>query len=135
MRERIEPAHERTFFGFLLGFLVNEEDRLEWVRSVDRIKQSGSGVEGVGSTAFCLVSFSEDAALVGRDFGELSPEIFSWPKKDHLLSDRGVDGVVPDIAAASMSRGIELRLLGASGVEEISWCMNGSAVLGRASDV
>lgn len=112
-RDRIDPAHNLTFFCFLLGFR-DIEDRLEIVGSI-----VGNGTSGVisgdeGAVSAFLDSLAEDAELVGLDFGDDSPEAISWPKKDHFFADLGVLGVDVVAVLTSESNGNELRLLGAS---------------------
>lgn len=70
-------------------------------------------------------------ALVGRDLGDDSPEIGSWPKKPHFFADLGVEGVDAGEVTDSASRGIELRLGGNSRLGVSS--ERGSAVRGRLS--
>lgn len=134
----MEPAHDRTLFCFLLGFFV-KEDLLEVEGSMDCmgiVEDKRSGVGGADSTDFRLGSFSEDAALVGRDLGEVSPEPGSWPKKAHFFAERGVEGAEVALAtAASKSNGIELRRLGVSGERVASRSVDGSADFGRISVV
>jgi hypothetical protein len=111
LRERIDPAHDRTFFCFLLGFL-DIEDLLELESSVDWIGVSGeisSGNEGL-------------------DFGDDSPDFVS-PKKVHFLADLGVDGEMREAVALSISSGNDPRRFKESGALEVGL----SAVLGRAS--
>ncbi len=87
-----------------------------------------------GAVSAFLDSFADDAALVGRDLGDDSPEAFSWPKNDHFFADLGVEGVDP--AAASERSGSEPRRLGVfSGVSNWSLSRIGSAVRGRVSVV
>lgn len=131
LRERIEPAHDVTFFLFLLGFL-DIDDRLEQ-GSLDGTGMSCCVSSGVGRDASGF-SFAEEAALVGRDFGDDSPEAFSWPKNDHFFADLGVDGV--DSVESLESWGSEPRRLGVwSGVLISSLSKKGSAVRGRASAI
>jgi len=89
-----------------------------------------SGKEGVGSTF--LKSFAEEAALVGRDFGEDSPDALSWLKKDHFFADLGVDGV--DSVVGLERSGSDPRRFGVcSGELDGSLSKIGSAVRGRES--
>jgi hypothetical protein len=91
------------------------EDLLELEGSKDWMGVSASAGSGEGGIAFMGLgfgSFSEDAALVGRDFGDDSPAADSWVKKLHFFADFGVDGTDVVAAAASRSSGIELRLFG-----------------------
>lgn len=121
-RDRIEPAQFRTFFCFLIGFLDKELDRRLLGDSVERngVSAEGRFLRAV-SGKVGLLSLDTDPELVGRDFGEHSPdEVVSWPKKVHFFADLGVDGADDGLAAAaSMSSGIELRLLGPSGVDAV----------------
>jgi hypothetical protein len=130
LRERIEPAQDLTFFCFLLGFL-DIEDLLEVHGSIDSISTSCATISGDdGAVSSFLDSFPEDA-LVGRDFGDDSPEPVG-PKNDHFFADRGVDGVGLEAAATSESRGRDERLLGVgSSALDTSWSKIGSAVRGR----
>jgi hypothetical protein len=110
LRERIEPAQDLTFFCFLLGFL-DIEDLLDVDASIDGMSTSCATISGDdGAVSSFLDSFPEDA-LVGRDFGDDSPEPVG-PKNDHFFADRGVDGVGLEAAATSESRGRDERLLG-----------------------
>lgn len=132
LRDRIEPAHDLTLFCFLPVFLLDIEDRLEIDGSIVGKVTSGliSGDEGAVSAFFD--SFAEDDELVGLDLGEDSPDVVSWPKKDHFFADLGVEGV--DAAAAtSESNGRELRRFGNGSVAFASSIKVGSAVRGRAS--
>lgn len=73
LRDKIDPAQVFTLFLFLLGFL-DIEDLLE-LGSVDRIGKSEVAIAGkYGVFSAFLTSFADDAALVGRDFGDDSPE-------------------------------------------------------------
>jgi hypothetical protein len=94
------------------------------------------------STGF-FDSLTEEEALVGRDFGEDSPECTSWPKNDHFFAERGVEGEGRPAAAAaaaaaatvSDSSGMEPLRLGARGSGEVECSRSkiGSAVRGRVS--
>jgi len=69
----MDPAHDLTFFLFLLGFR-DIEDLLE-LGSVDLTGISAATRSGeAGAVSTFLDSFADDAALVGRDFGDDSPE-------------------------------------------------------------
>lgn len=132
-RERIDPAQDFTFL-FLLGFLDIEE-RLELVRrtSIDSIGTSGEVNSGEdGAVSAFLDSFADDAALVGRDLGDDSPEALSWPKNDHFFADLGVEGA--DSAARSLTSEREPRLCDAV-FGQSSWSLSriGSAVRGLTS--
>lgn len=127
LRDRIDPAHDLTFFCFLLGFL-DIEDLLELDGSVDCIGASGetrSGDDGAVSAFFSLTELEADAGL---DFGEESPDFVS-PKKVHFLADLGVDGAMIEDVALSISSGKDPRRFKGSGALEC-WL---SAVFGRAS--
>lgn len=137
LRPRIEPAHDLTFFCFLLG-LREIDDLLEPGCSVDWIGVSdiSAGIACDSATVGFFDSLLEDEALVGRDFGDDSPECASTPKNDHFFIDLGVVGEGKPAAAASDSRGREPRRLGAgvSGDIDRSRSRIGSAVRGRVSD-
>lgn len=75
-RDRIDPAHNLTLFCFLLGFL-DIEDRLEIVGSIVGRGTSGAISGDEGAVSAFLDSLAEDAELVGRDFGDDSPEAIS----------------------------------------------------------
>ena len=140
-RDKIEPAHDFTFFCFffLLGFLDIDDLREEGC-SIEVMGASGviSSVvgAGAGAGAACLGSLDE-ATLDGRDrFGEESPELPSCPKKPHFrVGNLGLVGVV---GIPSFNNGLELlrRGLGRlSGVGEFSRVPSnlGPALFGRAS--
>jgi hypothetical protein len=126
LRDRIDPAHERTFFCFLLGFL-DTEDLLE-DGSVDGIGMSGEARPGDDAAVSVFFSFVELEADAGLDFGDDSPDFVS-PKKVHFLADLGVEGASIEAAAFSISRGRDPRRFNSSGILEI-WL---SAVFGRSS--
>lgn len=138
LRDKIEPAHDFTFFCFffVLGFLDIDDLREEGC-SIEVIRTLGVTTSLVASTgAGCLGSLDE-AALDGRDrFGEDSPELVSWPKKPHFLA--GNLGLVGVVGIASFSKGLELLRRGLSrfsGVGDFSRVPSnlGPALLGRAS--
>ena len=126
LRDRIEPAHERTFFCFLLGFL-DMEDLLEDC-SVDGIGMSGEARPGEDAAVSVFFSFVELEADAGLDLGEDSPD-FGSPKNVHFLADLGVEGATTEAVALSISKGSDPRRFSDSGA------LNGwlSAVFGRAS--
>lgn len=126
LRDRIDPAHVRTFFCFLLGFL-DMEDLLEDC-SVDGIGMSGEARPGEDAAVSVFFSFIELEADAGLDLGDDSPD-FGSPKKVHFLADLGVDGATIEAVALSISRGRDPRRFSESGVLE-DWL---SAVFGRAS--
>ena len=127
LRDRIEPAHERTFFCFLLGFRVTE-GLLELHGSVDWIGTSGKTRPGDDESVSAFFSFVELEADAGLDLGEDSPDFVS-PKKVHFLADRGVEGRIAEAVALSISNGNDPRRFRKSGALEPSL----SAVLGRVS--
>jgi hypothetical protein len=115
LRDRIDPAHERTFFCFLLGFL-DIEGLLEHC-SVDGIGMLGEARSGEDAAVSVLFSFIELEADAGLDLGDESPD-FGSPKKVHFLADLGVEGATREAAALSISRGRDPRRFNGSGVLE-----------------
>jgi hypothetical protein len=98
LRDKIDPAHDFTFFCFFLelGFL-----------DVDNLRDAGSSIESIGMLAVSAwlvgtesaieVALSwNEAALEGRDrIGEDSRDNVSWPKNPHFLAGNlGLVGVV-----------------------------------------
>lgn len=77
MRDKIDPAHDLTFFCFLLGFLVR--DGLRGTTGSSSVELTGTSDEGWsgedGSDILdALRDFSEEAELTGRDrVGDDSP--------------------------------------------------------------
>jgi len=126
LRDRIDPAHERTFFCFLLGFL-DIEDLLE-TGSVDGIGMSGETMPGDDSAVSVFFSFVELEADAGLDRGDESPD-FGSPKKVHFLADLGVDGATIEAVPLSISKGRDPRRFKESGALDDRL----SAVFGRVS--
>jgi hypothetical protein len=98
LRDSIDPAHDLTFFCFLLGFLVIDGFRVGTGSSSTQAIGTFDGGEsgGDGADRFdALRDLSEDAALTGRDLvGDDSPPDVSCPKKKYFLGrSRGVEGV------------------------------------------
>ena len=138
LRDKIEPAHDFTFFCFflLLGFLDIDDLRDEGC-SIEVMRTSGVTtwhVADVGADSFGSL---DETALDGRDrLGDDSPDAVSWPKNPHFLA--GNLGLVGVVGIASLSSGLELlrRGLGRfSGVGDFSRVPSnlGPALLGRAS--
>lgn len=127
LRDKIEPAHDLTFFCFLLDFL-DIEDLRELDASVDCIGTSEERRSGDNGVVSAFLSLTELEADAGLDFGDESPDFVS-PKKVHFLADLGVDGGMLEAVALSMSSGRDPRRFKASGALEC-WL---SAVFGRTS--
>lgn len=134
MRDKIEPAHDLTFFCFFLPVFLDIEDLRDGGNSVEVIGMSGFNATGEeGSESRDWDSFDE--ALVGRLWGEES----SWPKNAHFLDGNlGVEGLVGALGIArSVSKGLErcLRGLGRSAVGDIARVPSNlaAAVFGRPS--
>ena len=126
MRDKIDPAQERTFFLFLLGFLDIEDFRE--LGSVDGSGVLGEARPGDDAAVSVFFSFVELEADAGLDLGEDSPD-FGSPKNVHFLADLGVEGATTEAVALSISKGSDPRRFSDSGA------LNGwlSAVFGRAS--
>ena len=106
LRDSIEPAHDLTFFCFLLGFLVIDGFRvgtgsssIEAIGTFDGGESGGDGADRFEA----LRDLSEDAALTGRDLvGDDSPPDGSCPKKKYFLgTSRGVEAASAVLADSS----------------------------------
>ena len=105
-RESIDPAHDLTFFCFLLCFLVMDGFRADiGSSSTEAIGTCEGGVSGgEGTNIFdALLDLSDDEALTGRDLvGDDSPPDKSCPKKKYFLGkSRGVEGASVVLAESS----------------------------------
>lgn len=107
LRDSIDPAHDLTFFCFLLGFLVIDSFRVGTGSSSIELTGTFEGGESGGDDADgfeALRDLSEDAALTGRDLvGDDSPPDGSCPKKKYFLGrSRGVEGASTVLANSSV---------------------------------
>jgi len=114
LRDSIDPAHDLTFFCFLLGFLVIDGLRVgtgsSSTEAIGILEGGESG--GDGADRFdALRDLSEDAALTGRDLvGDDSPPDVSCPKKKYFLGrSRGVEGASTVLADSSGVNSSEFR--------------------------
>jgi hypothetical protein len=89
LRDKIDPAHDLTFFCFLLGFLLMDGLRAGAGSSSIELTGTFDGGDsgGDGADRFeALRDLSDDAALTGRDLvGDDSPAEVSCPKKKYFL--------------------------------------------------
>jgi hypothetical protein len=107
--DKIEPAHDLTFFCFLPDFLETDDLR-ELEGSIEGIGGSAISVvapRGVGIVGKASVSFS-DIEETGRErFGDWSPADESFPKNDHFFL-----GLLGVLVLMSSNIGTEPRLFG-----------------------
>lgn len=114
LRDSIDPAHDLTFFCFLLGFLVMDGLRngtgSSSVGAIGTVDSGHSGDDGVDMFD-TLLDFSDDAALTGRDLvGDDSPPKVSCPKKKYFLGrSLGVEGVSTALADSSEAISSDFR--------------------------
>jgi hypothetical protein len=137
LRDKIDPAHDLTFFCFLLGFRViefrrdTEEDEVDLSR--DGRGSSAGAISGEDGVERLDLARSEELELTGRDFvGEASPD--ASPKKKNFFEPRGVRGAGLSFPASSLRKGTELRLWGplaTSSAPSSSIVKTSPAVLGR----
>jgi hypothetical protein len=106
--DKIEPAHDLTFFCFFPDFL-EMDDRRELEGSIDGMWTSIMLIFGLGGPDVCGAisgDLSTEVELTGRErLGEELPDAVSWPKKLHFFL--GLDDAAK---AISSSNGIEPRL-------------------------
>jgi hypothetical protein len=84
---------------------------------MDGIGTSAEERPGEDAAVSVFFSFVELEAEAGLDFGDESPDFVS-PKKVHFLADLGVEGVMMEAVAVSISSGKDPRRFKESGVFE-----------------